>query len=44
MSQSWMQASANHDQFIEAMLDSKTWLLFTFAVSSNCPNGGLTNV
>ncbi|KAF2753497.1 major facilitator superfamily transporter [Pseudovirgaria hyperparasitica] len=29
-------------QFREAMLDLKTWLLFIFAVSSNCPNGGLT--
>ncbi|KAF2163960.1 hypothetical protein M409DRAFT_68203 [Zasmidium cellare ATCC 36951] len=31
------------DQFIEAMLDVKTWLLFVFAVTSNAPNGGLTN-
>ena len=31
------------DQFVEAMLDMKTWLLFLFAVASNSPNGGLTN-
>lgn len=31
-------------QFKEAMLDLKTWLLFLFAVASNSPNGGLTNV
>lgn len=30
------------EQFIEAMLDLKTWLLFIFAVASNSPNGGLT--
>ncbi|KAF4977267.1 hypothetical protein FZEAL_6155 [Fusarium zealandicum] len=29
-------------QFREAVLDLKTWLLFVFAVASNCPNGGLT--
>ncbi|KAH8660225.1 major facilitator superfamily transporter [Xylariales sp. PMI_506] len=29
-------------QFVEAMLDLKTWLLFLFAVASNSPNGGLT--
>ncbi|KAH6670419.1 major facilitator superfamily transporter [Halenospora varia] len=29
-------------QFIEALLDPKTWLLFIFAVTSNAPNGGLT--
>ncbi|KAK6072788.1 major facilitator superfamily transporter [Seiridium cupressi] len=29
-------------QFVEAMLDPKTWLLFLFAVTSNSPNGGLT--
>lgn len=29
-------------QFIEALLDPKTWLLFIFAVTSNSPNGGLT--
>lgn len=32
------------DQFVEAMLDLKTWLLFLFAVTSNSPNGGLTTV
>jgi ACS family allantoate permease-like MFS transporter len=31
-------------QFVEAMLDLKTWLLFLFAVTSNSPNGGLTTV
>lgn len=31
-------------QFKEALLDIKTWLLFLFAVASNSPNGGLTNV
>lgn len=31
-------------QFKEAMLDLKTWLLFFFAVTLNCPNGGLTAV
>lgn len=31
-------------QFIEALLDPKTWLLFLFAVASNSPNGGLTTV
>jgi len=30
------------EQFIEAMMDLKTWLLFIFAVTSNAPNGGLT--
>ncbi|KAI9741647.1 MAG: hypothetical protein M1834_000031 [Cirrosporium novae-zelandiae] len=30
------------EQFMEAIMDIKTWLLFTFAVSSNSPNGGLT--
>ncbi|TID24483.1 hypothetical protein E6O75_ATG02848 [Venturia nashicola] len=30
------------EQFIEAMCDLKTWLLFMFAVASNSPNGGLT--
>ena len=29
-------------QFVEAMMDLKTWLLFIFAVASNAPNGGLT--
>ena len=32
------------DQFREAMVDLKTWLLFFFAVASNSPNGGLTTV
>lgn len=31
-------------QFIEVLLDPKTWLLFVFAVASNSPNGGLTTV
>ncbi|KAF7192467.1 putative transporter, partial [Pseudocercospora fuligena] len=31
------------EQFIEALTDIKTWLLFIFAVTSNSPNGGLTN-
>lgn len=31
-------------QFVEAMTDLKTWLLFLFAVTSNSPNGGLTSV
>lgn len=31
-------------QFIEALLDPETWLLFLFAVASNSPNGGLTTV
>ncbi|RDW68322.1 putative allantoate permease-1 [Coleophoma crateriformis] len=30
------------EQFKEALLDIKTWLLFLFAFTSNCPNGGLT--
>ncbi|GME29145.1 hypothetical protein GTA08_BOTSDO06040 [Neofusicoccum parvum] len=30
------------NQFKEAILDIKTWLLFIFAVTSNSPNGGLT--
>lgn len=29
-------------QFVEALKDAKTWLLFIFAVTSNSPNGGLT--
>ncbi|XEV04659.1 hypothetical protein FSHL1_009946 [Fusarium sambucinum] len=29
-------------QFKEAMFDLKTWLLFTFALTSNSPNGGLS--
>jgi len=32
------------EQFVEAMLDLETWLLFLFAVTSNSPNGGLTTV
>lgn len=32
------------EQFVEALLDLKTWLLFLFAVTSNSPNGGLTTV
>jgi MFS family permease len=32
------------DQFREAIMDLKTWLLFLFAVTSNSPNGGLTSV
>jgi MFS transporter, ACS family, allantoate permease len=31
-------------QFVEAITDLKTWLLFIFAVTSNSPNGGLTTV
>lgn len=34
----------NMQQFVEAMTDLKTWLLFLFAVASNAPNGGLTTV
>lgn len=30
-------------QFIEAMKDYKTWLLFFFAIANNIPNGGITN-
>ncbi|KAL3476051.1 major facilitator superfamily transporter [Aspergillus californicus] len=30
-------------QFVEAMVDLKTWLLFLYAVTSNSPNGGLTS-
>ncbi|PVH76136.1 major facilitator superfamily transporter [Cadophora sp. DSE1049] len=30
----------NWDQV--TLLDAKTWLLFIFALTSNCPNGGLT--
>lgn len=30
-------------QFIEALIDPKTWLFFVFALLSNIPNGGLTN-
>ncbi|KAL1311495.1 hypothetical protein AAFC00_001618 [Neodothiora populina] len=29
-------------QVWEAVFDIKTWLLFVFALTSNCPNGGLT--
>jgi MFS family permease len=29
-------------QMLETLTDTKTWLLFVFAVSSNAPNGGLT--
>lgn len=32
------------NQFWEAMLDLKTWLLFLFALTSNSPNGGLSAV
>jgi ACS family allantoate permease-like MFS transporter len=30
-------------QFIEALVDPKTWLIFVFAVCSQIPNGGLTS-
>ncbi|CAK7896337.1 allantoate permease [[Candida] anglica] len=30
-------------QFIEAIKDYKTWLIFIFGLSSNIPNGGMTN-
>lgn len=30
-------------QFVEAILDIKTWLYFVLSVSNNIPNGGLTN-
>ncbi|KAF5022861.1 hypothetical protein F66182_5094 [Fusarium sp. NRRL 66182] len=29
-------------QFKEAMMDPKTWLLFTFSIAGNSPNGGLS--
>lgn len=32
------------NQFWEAVLDLKTWLLFLFALTSNSPNGGLSAV
>ncbi|KAG9255121.1 putative allantoate permease [Emericellopsis atlantica] len=31
------------DQFIETMLDPKTWLMFFFHICISIPNGGLTN-
>ncbi|KAJ5381674.1 uncharacterized protein N7496_004102 [Penicillium cataractarum] len=31
-------------QFIEALIDPKTWLLFVYAMGSCIPNGGLTSV
>lgn len=30
-------------QFIEALLDFKTWLFFIFSIANNIPNGGITN-
>lgn len=30
-------------QFVEALLDYKTWLMFAFAFCNNVPNGGITN-
>ncbi|KAK6454276.1 allantoate permease [Scheffersomyces xylosifermentans] len=30
-------------QFKEALLDHRTWLIFSYALFSNIPNGGLTN-
>ncbi|CAK7896332.1 allantoate permease [[Candida] anglica] len=30
-------------QFIEAVTDYKTWLIFFFGLASNIPNGGMTN-
>ncbi|AOW07271.1 major facilitator superfamily domain-containing protein [Yarrowia lipolytica] len=31
------------DQFIEAFTDIRTWLYFFFCLTSNIPNGGITN-
>lgn len=31
------------DQFIEAFTDVRTWLYFFFCLTSNIPNGGITN-
>ncbi len=31
------------DQFIEALLDPKTWLMFFFNVFVSIPNGALTS-
>ncbi|KFZ19456.1 hypothetical protein V501_00658 [Pseudogymnoascus sp. VKM F-4519 (FW-2642)] len=31
------------DQFIEALCDPKTWLIFVYTFCQNVPNGGLTN-
>ncbi|KAK6460691.1 allantoate permease [Scheffersomyces coipomensis] len=31
------------NQFKEALLDVKTWLIFMFALASDIPNGGITN-
>ena len=31
------------NQFIEALTDYRSWLLVIYALSSNIPNGGLTN-
>ncbi|CAK7896327.1 allantoate permease [[Candida] anglica] len=30
-------------QFIEALTDYKTWLIFLFGLANNIPNGGMTN-
>lgn len=32
------------DQFIEAVIDPKTWLLFFYTTLICIPNGGITNV
>lgn len=32
------------DQFIEALIDPKTWLLAVYNVAICVPNGGITNV
>ncbi|KAJ8140484.1 hypothetical protein OY671_006329 [Metschnikowia pulcherrima] len=31
------------EQFVETLLDRRTWLLFSMGIACNIPNGGLTN-
>ena len=35
--------TSKKNQFIEALTDYRSWLLVIYALSSNIPNGGLTN-
>lgn len=41
---SYKSTSWRKDQFIEALIDPKTWFLFVYNVMICLPNGGLTNV
>ncbi|KAE8153636.1 MFS general substrate transporter [Aspergillus avenaceus] len=41
--QSYQSREWKRDQFIEALIDPKTWLLFVYNFLVSLPNGGITN-